>query len=224
MKGKNFLLFGIISIVIIIGMTFFALRLSPPVEEEKEEPAQESLVESTESESMETQIKQYNNPPEMQLEEGVDYKALMKTSKGDILLDLFEEESPITVNNFIFLAKDGFFDGVIFHRVIPDFMIQGGDPLGNGTGGPGYKFEDEFNETPLVRGSFAMANAGPNTNGSQFFIVTKDATPWLDGVHTNFGVVTGGMDVIDEIENAPTGRGDKPVEDISISGIEIIEE
>jgi cyclophilin family peptidyl-prolyl cis-trans isomerase len=226
MKQKNFLFFGIVSIVILLGMTFFALRKSPPVVEEEivEEQKQESLIESTEPTSMEKQITKYDTPPEMQLEEGVNYKALMKTSKGDILLDLFEADAPVTVNNFVFLAREGFYDGVIFHRVINDFMLQGGDPLGNGTGGPGYNFEDEFNDHPLVKGSLAMANAGPGTNGSQFFIVTKEATPWLDGAHTNFGEVVDGMDVVEEIEGAQLGPMDKPVEDIVISTVEIIEE
>src|SRR2546430_3287964 len=127
--------------------------------------------------------------------------ATMQTNQGTIELELFDEDAPKTVENFKKLAGDGFYDGVIFHRVIPDFMIQGGDPTGTGTGGPGYQFEDEFNEHKVVRGAFAMANAGPNTNGSQFFIVTADATPWLDGKHTVFGQVTDGMDVVDAIRS-----------------------
>ena len=148
-------------------------------------------------------------------------KATMRTTEGPIEIELFEEEAPKTVDNFVSLARDGFYDGVVFHRVIPDFMIQGGDPTGTGTGGPGYQFEDEFNEHKVVRGALAMANAGPNTNGSQFFIVTKDAAPWLDGKHTVFGQVTEGMDAVDAIEGTETGPGDKPVEPQVIERIEL---
>ena len=147
--------------------------------------------------------------------------ATMRTSEGAIEIELFEEEAPKTVANFKKLAEDGFYDGVIFHRVIKDFMIQGGDPTGTGTGGPGYTFEDEFNDHKIVRGALAMANAGPNTNGSQFFIVTTDAAPWLDGKHTVFGQVTDGMDVVDRIENMPTKGADRPLEPIHIANIEL---
>ncbi|OGC47942.1 peptidylprolyl isomerase [candidate division WWE3 bacterium RIFCSPHIGHO2_01_FULL_42_13] len=160
----------------------------------------------------------------MQLTEGVDYKAVLHTSKGDITLDLFEQESPATVNNFVFLAKEGFYNGTIFHRIIKDFMIQGGDPTGTGRGGPGYAFADEFNEVNLVRGSLAMANSGPNTNGSQFFIVTAEATPWLDGAHTNFGKVIEGMEIVAAIEGSQTDSGDRPLEDIVVTSVEITEE
>ncbi len=145
----------------------------------------------------------------------------MRTSQGPITIELFDEDAPKTVQNFKKLAGDGFYDGVIFHRVIKDFMIQGGDPTGTGRGGPGYTFEDEPNDHRVVRGALAMANAGPNTNGSQFFIVTTPEAPWLDGKHTVFGRVTGGMDVVDKIEAAPTGAGDKPRDDISIEGIDL---
>ena len=147
--------------------------------------------------------------------------ATMKTSEGDIVLELFEEDAPKTVSNFKKLASEGFYDGLIFHRVIPDFMIQGGCPQGTGTGGPGYTFEDEFNDHKVVRGALAMANAGPNTNGSQFFIVTTEAADWLDGKHTVFGKVTDGMDAVDAIERAPTGPGDKPVEPQTIERVEL---
>ena len=147
----------------------------------------------------------------------------MTTNHGDIVLELFDEDAPETVSNFRKLAEKGFYDGLIFHRVIPDFMIQGGCPQGTGTGGPGYQFEDEFNDHKIVRGALAMANAGPNTNGSQFFIVTKDAAPWLDGKHTVFGEVTTGMDAVDAIENTPTGAGDRPVEDAKIERVELAE-
>lgn len=145
----------------------------------------------------------------------------LHTNKGAVEFELFEDDAPKTVANFLKLARDGFYDGVIFHRVIPDFMIQGGDPTGTGMGGPGYQFEDEFNDNKVVRGALAMANAGPNTNGSQFFIVTAEATPWLDGKHTVFGRVTNGMDVVDEIENVDTDANDKPRDDVTIERVEL---
>ena len=147
--------------------------------------------------------------------------AQMNTSLGAISIELFDEDAPETVANFRKLAGDGFYDGVIFHRVIPDFMIQGGDPDGTGMGGPGYTFKDEFNDHKVVRGALAMANAGPNTNGSQFFIVTTQAAPWLDGKHTVFGEVTEGMDTVDAIEGVPTGAGDRPVDPPVIESIEL---
>ena len=145
----------------------------------------------------------------------------MHTNHGAIELELFDEDAPKTVENFRKLAGDGFYDGVIFHRVIKDFMIQGGDPTGTGTGGPGYTFEDEFNDHKVERGALAMANAGPNTNGSQFFIVTTDAAPWLDGKHTVFGRVTGGMDAVDSIEGTDTDAADKPSSDALIERIDL---
>ncbi len=146
--------------------------------------------------------------------------ATMTTNLGAIELELFDEDAPKTVANFKELAGSGFYDGVIFHRIIKDFMIQGGDPDGTGTGGPGYQFEDEFNEHKIVRGALAMANSGPNTNGSQFFIVTTDAAPWLDGKHTVFGRVASGMDVVDEMEGAETDRQDKPKSEIRIESVQ----
>jgi peptidyl-prolyl cis-trans isomerase B (cyclophilin B) len=145
--------------------------------------------------------------------------ATLHTNHGAIEVELFDDDAPKTVENFTKLARDGFYDGVIFHRVIPDFMIQGGDPTGTGTGGPGYQFEDEFNDHKIVRGALAMANAGPNTNGSQFFIVTTDAAPWLDGKHTVFGRVTSGMEVVDAIEQLPTDARDKPRDDAVIERV-----
>ena len=147
--------------------------------------------------------------------------AKMHTTEGTIEIELFDEDAPKTVENFTKLARDGFYDGVIFHRVIPDFMIQGGDPEGTGTGGPGYTFEDEINDHKVVRGALAMANAGPNTNGSQFFLVTTEAAPWLDGKHTVFGQVTGGMEAVDAIEATPTGPGDRPLDAPRIESIEL---
>jgi peptidyl-prolyl cis-trans isomerase B (cyclophilin B) len=148
-------------------------------------------------------------------------QATMHTTHGAIALELFDEDAPKTVENFRRLAGEGFYDGVSFHRVIADFMIQGGCPHGTGTGGPGYTFEDEINRHKIVRGTLAMANAGPNTNGSQFFIVTAEATPWLDGKHTAFGRVTEGMDAVDAIEGVETGAGDRPVEPVLIERIEL---
>jgi peptidyl-prolyl cis-trans isomerase B (cyclophilin B) len=155
-----------------------------------------------------------NNLEEDTMEETV---AVLETNQGIIKLSLFSEDAPKTVNNFKTLIKDGFYDGLIFHRVIKDFMIQGGDPDGNGTGGPGYTFLDEFNSKKMVRGRLAMANSGPDTNGSQFFIVTIEEAPWLDGKHTVFGEVIEGMDIVDLIEGVTVGASDKPVEDQVIS-------
>ena len=146
--------------------------------------------------------------------------ATMRTSEGAITLELFDEDAPQTVANFKKLAGEGFYDGVVFHRIIKDFMIQGGDPTGTGSGGPGYQFEDEFNDHKVVRGALAMANAGPNTNGSQFFIVTTPEAPWLDGKHTVFGEVKEGMDVVDALEGLPTDARDRPREDAKIEKLE----
>jgi cyclophilin family peptidyl-prolyl cis-trans isomerase len=147
--------------------------------------------------------------------------ATIHTSEGPIELELHSEDAPKTVENFVKLSRDGFYEGVIFHRVIPDFMIQGGDPTGTGTGGPGYQFEDEFNQHQVERGALAMANAGPNTNGSQFFIVTVEAAPWLDGKHTVFGRVTSGMDVVDRISQVDRDANDRPREPVTIERIEL---
>ena len=148
-------------------------------------------------------------------------EATLHTSAGPIEIQLFDDDAPKTVENFRKLAGDGFYDGLVFHRVISDFMIQGGCPEGTGTGGPGYTFEDEFNDHKVVRGALAMANAGPNTNGSQFFIVTADEASWLDGKHTVFGEVSGGMDAVDAIEGTPTGAGDRPLEPQLIERVEL---
>lgn len=169
-------------------------------------------------------------------EENMDYikkynLAEIETNFGKIRLKLDSINAPIAVNNFLKLSDQKFYDGTKFHRVIKGFMIQGGDPnskSGNpstwGTGGPGYKFNDEFNSRKLIRGSLAMANSGPDTNGSQFFIVTAASTPWLDGKHTNFGEVISGMEIVDKIENLPTGTNDRPVEDVVIKGITLLSE
>ena len=156
-------------------------------------------------------------------------QAVLTTNLGKITVKFYGSESPKTVENFLKLAQSGFYDGVRFHRVMKDFMIQGGDPnskdddwSNDGIGGPGYQFEDEFNNHKLVAGSLAMANAGPNTNGSQFFIVTAKETPWLDGKHTNFGYVVNGMDVVKKIEALPTNQNDHPTTDATIESIELV--
>jgi peptidyl-prolyl cis-trans isomerase B (cyclophilin B) len=151
-------------------------------------------------------------------------QAKIHTTRGTIAVELFDDDAPKTVENFRKLASDHFYDGIIFHRVIRDFMIQGGCPQGTGTGGPGYTFEDEINQHKLVRGVLAMANAGPNTNGSQFFILTVDSAPWLDGKHTVFGEVTAGMDAVDAIEALPTGANDRPLDPPQIESVEVVGE
>jgi peptidyl-prolyl cis-trans isomerase B (cyclophilin B) len=147
--------------------------------------------------------------------------ATLHTNHGAIAIELFDDDAPKTVENFLKLARDDFYNGVIFHRVIPDFMIQGGDPTGTGSGGPGYQFEDEFNDNKVVRGALAMANAGANTNGSQFFIVTTEAASWLDGKHTVFGRVTDGMDVVDTISDLETDERDRPRDDVVIERVDV---
>jgi cyclophilin family peptidyl-prolyl cis-trans isomerase len=161
------------------------------------------------------------------MEEGVDYGAVIKTSVGDIEVDLFEDETPITVNSFLFLSKERFYDDLIFHRVIKDFVIQGGDPKGDGTGGPGYQIVDEITERTYEPYTLGMANSGPNTNGSQFFITTGDipdqSLEALDGNYTIFGKVTSGFAVVDAIERVKTDVNDKPVNSVVIESIQIVE-
>ena len=167
---------------------------------------------------------QWSSPPSLTIDPSTSYAATIRTNKGDIAVELFADESPQTVNNFVFLAREGFYDGVIFHRVISGFMIQGGDPTGTGTGGPGYRFRDELEAATkhgYDRGTLAMANAGPNTNGSQFFITHVDAP--LPPAYAVFGRTTAGHDVIDAIAGVPTGSGDKPMEDVVIDTVEITE-
>ena len=167
-------------------------------------------------------IIQYSNVPPIAIDVTAQYTATIRTNLGTMVIDLFADQAPVTVNNFIFLANDGFYNGVIFHRVIPSFMIQGGDPTGTGTGGPGYRFQDEFAAglTFDQPGRLAMANAGPGTNGSQFFVTTVP-TPNLNGAHTIFGQVTQGQDVADAISLTQTGAQDRPVTPVVIQGIEI---
>ena len=148
-------------------------------------------------------------------------KLTLHTNHGPIGVELYDEDAPKTVENFLSLAQDSFYDGTTFHRVIPDFMIQGGDPSGDGTGGPGYEFDDEPNDRPVVRGALAMANRGPNTNGSQFFIVTADACPWLDGKHTVFGEVTDGMDAVDRISDVDRDDRDQPRDKVLLERVEV---
>ncbi len=164
--------------------------------------------------------KQYDAQPELTVDLSKNYSATIKTNHGDINVDLLVERSPQTVNNFVFLARDGFYDDVIFHRVIDGFMIQGGDPTGTGTGGPGYKFRDETEGAGTYsRGTMAMANSGPNTNGSQFFIMHKDGG--LPHSYTIFGKVTDGLEVVDSIATSKTDRSDRPNDEVKISTIEI---
>jgi cyclophilin family peptidyl-prolyl cis-trans isomerase len=148
-------------------------------------------------------------------------QATLHTNHGAIELELFDDDAPKTVDNFVKLASDGFYDGITFHRVIPDFMIQGGCPRGDGTGGPGYEFEDEPNDRRVVRGALAMANRGPDTNGSQFFIVTTESAPWLDGKHTVFGQVSDGMPVVDEISDVARDASDRPRDPVTIERVEL---
>lgn len=167
--------------------------------------------------------KQYNQPPAMGLDPAKTYSAIFHTDKGDITITLFADKAPITVNNFVFLARDGFYDGTTFHRVIPQFMAQGGDPDGTGRGGPGYKWDDEASALAIPHngpGILSMANAGRNTNGSQFFI-TLAATPWLDNKHAIFGEVTEGKDVVDKIGKTRTGAQDRPAKEIKINSVKI---
>src|SRR5215468_5367096 len=166
--------------------------------------------------------KEYSSPPSTTIDPNKQYSATLTTSRGEIVCDLFAKDAPKTVNNFVFLARENFYDGTVFHRVIDNFMIQGGDPTGTGRGGPGYQFEDEFH--PQLKhsseGILSMANAGPNTNGSQFFI-TLTATPHLDGKHAVFGKVIEGMDVVKKIGKTPTKAGDRPVTDVVMKTVKI---
>jgi cyclophilin family peptidyl-prolyl cis-trans isomerase len=166
--------------------------------------------------------KQYPSPPELNIDLDKGYTATLDTNHGEIVIELDPARSPQTVNNFVFLARDGYYDGVIFHRVIENFMIQGGDPTGTGTGGPGYKFRDEIEgQGQYSRGTVAMANAGPNTNGSQFFICHSDVG--LPHSYTIFGKVSSGMEAVDSIATSPTDRGDRPQSEVVINKVTIAE-
>ncbi len=200
------------------------------LEEAKERLNQEINKDNNDSE-MPTSQKQPPKAPQADAQLLKQYSgAIIKTNLGDIEVIFHSQDSPQTVTNFMTLTQKDFYDGTKFHRVIPNFMIQGGDPnskddnwADDGTGGPGYQFSDEFNSHKLVKGSLAMANSGPDTNGSQFFIVTADATSWLDGKHTNFGQVTEGMDVVSQIEKVQTNAQNHPTEDVVIEDIELFE-
>jgi len=214
--------FLILSLLLISGCTGNGESATTP---SLREPVMKS---ETPAKNMDTQNEGKNNTTQEDLI-GQYSGAIMKTNFGDIKFKFYNQDSPITVNNFLNLAKKGFYDGVKFHRVIKDFMIQGGDPnskdddwSNDGTGGPGYAFQDEFNAHKLVRGSLAMANSGPNTNGSQFFIVTAKETPWLDGRHTNFGEVVEGIDTVDKIEAVEKNQNDHPTKDVVINSIELL--
>lgn len=178
---------------------------------------------TTNDQGQTTERKQYDSVPAMQIDVNKEYVADFETSMGNFKIKLYAADAPKTVNNFVVLSRDGFYNGLNFHRVIKDFMIQGGDPNGDGTGGPGYQFEDEINSHKLVRGTLAMANSGENTNGSQFFIVTAEKTDWLDGKHTAFGEVIEGLDVVMNIEKVEVGENDKPNSPVIINKITIEE-
>jgi len=175
------------------------------------------------AETKNTERKTYNKEPDMQIDTNKTYIAKFETNQGNFEAELFTKDAPQTVNNFVTLSRDGFYDGLTFHRVIKDFMIQGGDPKGDGTGDPGYKFDDEINSHKLVKGTLAMANSGANTNGSQFFIVTKEATDWLDGKHTAFGNITSGLENVMKIQDLPVGANDKPNDSVIINKVTIEE-
>ena len=183
-------------------------------------PAPAQTMQQTE-ERPEVMSKSYSSYPDMVIDEGKKYTATMETSKGTIVLELFADEAPRTVNNFVFLAREGFYDGVIFHRVISGFMIQGGDPTGTGMSGPGYRFDDEPVNRSYLKGTLAMANAGPNTNGSQFFIMHTNFN--LPPNYTIFGFATEGQDVVDAIATTPTSGSDRPLEDVYIISVTIEE-
>ena len=212
---------SIVALAILLALALVACNgddESATVAEPEPAPAPTAQPETTgESMSM-----QYSSPPELTIDTGKTYKAVITTTKGEIALDLFASEVPNTVNNFVFLAREGFYDNVIFHRVIPGFMIQGGDPTGTGMGGPGYRFNDEPVRRPYVQGTLAMANAGPNTNGSQFFIMHADFA--LPPNYTIFGQATSGQDVVDAIATSPRGANDRPNEPTQILSVEITEE
>ncbi len=188
--------------------------------------SQENIISKEQNDTMEQKKMSWNNSPDMQIDTEKTYKAVMKTTKGDIEIDLFAQDTPITVNNFVFLSREKFYENTKFHRIIKDFMIQGGDPNGTGTGGPGYQFDDEPIAKDYKRGILAMANAGPNTNGSQFFIMHQDNA--LPKNYVIFGQVTDGFDTLDKIAKTPVedngmGEKSKPTEDILIKSIEINE-
>lgn len=210
--SKKILLLSLALLVVaIVGLTLTNKGVAMP---------EENLVQNNNT------PKTYSQPEQV-LQEGVDYGAVIKTSMGDIEIDLFETEAPITVNSFLFLTKEKFYDGLTFHRIVKDFVIQGGDPNGTGTGGPGYQIPDEITERKYKAYTLGMANAGPNTNGSQFFITTGEISPQsieaLNGGYTIFGEVTRGFAIVDSIERVETDANDKPVNPVVIESIQIVE-
>jgi len=215
LSNKTLLIIVIALGIVLIGLiAAFALIPTPAA---KESANNSNAVKNINSNMQNSDIKNLANQT-----------AVLKTNFGDIALELFSADAPKTVENFIKLSKSGFYSGTKFHRVIKGFMIQGGDPNSkdddwsdDGMSGPGYKFEDEINSHKLVRGTLAMANAGANTNGSQFFVITAESTPWLDGKHTAFGKVLSGLDIVDKIESVKVNENDHPMDDVIVSNIEI---
>jgi len=227
-KKKSRIFKSIISIIILGGIVYggsfgYNKYLKGYIAKIQNKDIKTNTKEKEEVNTKKTGDRKYSAAPDQEIDVDKEYMADIKTNKGDFKLKFFTKDAPKTVNNFVVLARDKFYDGLIFHRVIKDFMIQGGDPSGNGTGDPGYKFEDEFNDHKLVRGTLAMANSGPDTNGSQFFIVTAEKTDWLDGKHTAFGEVIEGLDNIMAIEDVEVGENDKPKEDVRIETVTIEE-
>lgn len=210
-------IFIILAVILVFGYNWW--KANQGVKTGEESPENEFEVESV--------LKQYDSSPVIEIDVNKKYSALLKTSEGDIKLELFVKETPITVNNFVFLAKEGFYNNIKFHRIIKGFMIQGGDPKGDGTGGPGYKFDDELITRDYKRGIMAMANAGPNTNGSQFFIMHQDYN--LTKNYVIFGEVIEGIETVDEIAEVPVeknsaGELSSPKEDVLVKEIIITEE
>lgn len=218
---KNLISF--ILVLVVIGLTIYAITNKPKSSETKEVSALSDKIADQETKIPESPNSNNLEQSKMEIDITKNYIANIITSMGTIKIDLFEKDAPNTVNNFVTLAKKGFYNGLIFHRVIPDFMIQGGDLTGTGSGGPGYNFADEITGKPIVKGSLAMANSGPNTNGSQFFIVTATETPWLNDKHTNFGMVIEGQQIVDAISKVERDTNDKPLTPITIESIEITE-
>lgn len=223
---KEVAIISFIILLILSGAFLFQQSREQASTDEGDVMSAEAEQEESTEQELNADIMQFDNPPEMEIDESKNYSAVLKTTEGDITIELTADATPITVNNFVFLAKKGFYDGVIFHRVIEDFMIQGGDPTGTGSGGPGYRFDDEEFEGEYTKGTVAMANAGPNTNGSQFFIMHGE-TP-LPPNYVIFGFVADGLDVVDTIATADvstsvSGEKSSPVDPVIIESVEIIE-
>ncbi len=228
MKHGSMFSLIIVVLVIVLAMSVFVYGLYQVFKNAEVGGVDKSLLITNETKELIKETKVMDKEAQKPIPAG--NTVIMSTNYGDITIELYPAKAPVTVANFIKLANEAFYDGTKFHRVIKDFMIQGGDPNSrnsdwstHGTGGPGYQFKDEFNDVKLVAGILAMANSGPNTNGSQFFIVTADATPWLDGKHTAFGKVISGMDVVGKIQNVEvdSGRGDHPVKDVVLQKVSV---